>query len=405
VARLLEHHALAVLAEAGLALPRWAVAASAEEAGAAAARVGGAVVVKALVPVGGRGKAGAVRVAAGPREAMAVATELLTRRVGAFLVRRLLVMQRLDIVEEHFASVTFEAASRGPVLLYSRAGGVDVERYASEPLAVLHRRPISAIRGLRAFEAREVAVEAGLRGDLVTKLGDVLARLYHAFRACEARLVEVNPLVLTRAGELLPAAAVIDLDDQALFRHPELVERLGEEEGTGARPFTVLERRIREIDRTDPHTGAIRFVEFPDGDIGFMVTSGGAALTALGQLVALGGRPANAFDITAGPNEEKIYLTTRALLDRPGLRGLIAGGNVKNFTRVDLQVRGIVRALRDAEVDVLSFPVVLRFAGPGIETAREIVRTMPGLELYEDETSLEDAVRRIVERTSARGSP
>jgi len=244
-----------------------------------------------------------------------------------------------------------------------------------------------------------VAVDAGVHGDLVPKLGDLLARLYQAFRSCDARLVEINPLAVTRGGDVRPAAAVIDLDDQALFRQPELAARLGDDEGTGLRPFTPLERRIREIDRADPHTGAIRFLEFPDGDIGFMVTSGGAALTALGQLVALNGRPANAFDITAGQNEEKMYLTTRALLERPGLRGLIAGGNVKNFTRVDLQVRGIVRALRDAGVDPRRFPVILRFAGPGIEAAREVVRTLPGVELYEDETSLEDAVRRVVERT------
>jgi succinyl-CoA synthetase beta subunit len=405
MARLLEHDALAILADVAVALPRWAVAGSVEEAAAAATSLGGAVVLKALVPVGGRGKAGAVQVATHPEQAAVVAADLLNRCVGEFPVRRLLVMEWLDIVEEHFASITFEAASRGPVLLFSRAGGTDVERHAGEGRAGLQRRPISVTRGLRAFEARDVAVEAGLRGDLVTKLGDLCPRLYQAFRACDARLVEVNPLAVTRDGRLLPAAAVIDLDDQALFRHPELADRLGEEEGTGTRPFTPLERRIREIDRTDPHTGAIRFLEFPDGDIGFMVTSGGAALTALGQLVALGGRPANAFDITAGQNEEKIYLTTRALLGRPGLRGLIAGGNVKNFTRVDLQVRGIVRALRDSGVDPGRFPVVLRFAGPGIEAARDIARTLPGLELYEDETSLEDAVRRIVQRARAQRSP
>lgn len=400
MARLLEHDSLTLLAEASIRVPLWEVAASSAEAGTAAARLGRPVVVKALVPAGGRGKAGAIRFADGPTEAAQAAAGLLSRRVGEFPVRRVLVMERLVIAEEQFASLTFDPAQRGPVLLFSRKGGVDVEREASQAPDGLVRRAVNVTRGFRPFEGREVAAEAGVRGKAVAALGELLAALYRVFRECDARLVEMNPLAVTAGGDLLPAAVVIDLDDQALFRHPELVARLTEEEGTGFRPFTPLERRIREIDRTDPHTGQIRFLEFPEGDIAFMVTSGGAALTALGQLIALGGRPANAFDITAGQNEEKIYLATRALLRRPGLRGLIAGGNVKNFTRVDQQVRGIVRALHDEGVDPRRFPVVLRFAGPGVEEAREIAQSVPGLELYEDETSLEVAVRRIVERTT-----
>ncbi|HEY8370197.1 MAG TPA: ATP citrate lyase citrate-binding domain-containing protein, partial [Thermodesulfobacteriota bacterium] len=225
--------------------------------------------------------------------------------------------------------------------------------------------------------------------------------LYAVFRSVEARLLELNPLAVTADGALLPAAAVLDLDEQALFRHPEIAHRVTDEEGTGQRPFTPLERRVREIDRALPDGGAMRFLEFPDGDIACMITSGGAGLAVLGSLVALGGRPATAFDITPGPPgpmEEKLYRVTRAILERPGLRGLLAGGNVKNFTRVDVHVRAIVRALADGGVDARRFPVVLRFAGPGIEAAREAARGVPGLELYEDDTSLEQAVRRILER-------
>jgi succinyl-CoA synthetase beta subunit/citryl-CoA synthetase large subunit len=400
MARLLEHDALAILAHARVRLPRWEVAASVSEAGDAADRLGRAVVLKALVPVGGRGKAGAVGSAADAAEARKVAAELLGRSVAGYPVTRVLLMERLDIAEEHFVSITFDPACRGPVLLYSRAGGVDVERHAGEASALV-RRPLRITRRFQEFEAREVALEAGVRGRAVAQIGELLPRLYDAFRQCDASLVEINPLAVTASGDVISAAAVIHVDDQALFRHPDLANRLTDEEGTGFRPFTALERRMREIDRADPHNGAMRFLEFPDGDIAFLVTSGGAALTALGQLVALGARPANAFDITAGQNEEKIYQATRALLSRPGLRGLIAGGNVKNFTRVDLQVRGIVRALKDANVDPRRFPVVLRFAGPGIEEAREIAREVPGLELYEDETSLGGAVRRTVDRTRA----
>jgi len=404
MARLLEHDALTILAAAGVKLPRWEVAPSVSEAGDAAARLGGLVVLKALVPIGGRGNAGAVRKAVNAAEAGTVAAELLGRSVGDYPVTRVLLMEWLEITEEHFVSITFDPACRGPLLLYSKAGGVDIDRRVGEAGALV-RRPVKITRGLESFEAREIALEAGVRGGLVVQIGQLLPHLYQAFRRCDASLVEINPLAITATGEVVPAAAVIHVDDQALFRHPDLADRLGDEEGTGFRPFTALERRMREIDRADPHNGAMRFLEFPDGDIAFLVTSGGAALTALGQLFALGARPANAFDITAGQNEEKIYQATRALLSRPGLRGLIAGGNVKNFTRVDFQVRGIVRALKDAGVDPQRFPVVLRFAGPGIEEARTIAAGLHGLELYEDETSLAAAVRRAVDRIRGAAVP
>jgi succinyl-CoA synthetase beta subunit len=396
--RLLEHDALTILARAGVALPRWEVAASIAGAGDAVARLGGPVILKALVPVGGRGKAGAVRGAGSAAEARAVAADLLGRFVGDYPVQRLLLMERLEIAEEHFVSITFDPACRGPVLLYSRTGGVDVDRHAAQA-STLVRWPLKVTRGLDPFEARDIALEAGVHGALIVLVGQLLPRLYEVFRRCDAILVEINPLAITTTSEVVPAAAVIHVDDQALFRQPDLSDRLSDEEGTGFRPFTPLEQRMREIDRADPHNGAMRFLEFPDGDIAFLVTSGGAALTALGQLFALGARPANAFDITAGQNEEKMYQATRALLTRPGLQGLIAGGNVKSFTRVDFQVRAIVRALTDAGVDPRRFPVVLRFAGPGIEEARRIAERLPGLELYEDETSLAMAVRRLVERT------
>jgi succinyl-CoA synthetase beta subunit/citryl-CoA synthetase large subunit len=401
VARLLEDQALAVLSEAGIAVPRWDVAGSEPEAAEALERLGGDVILKALVPIGGRGKAGLVRRASDPSEARAVARDLLGRRLNGFPVQRLLVMEHVSIAEELFVSFTFDSECGGPVVVFSRGGGVEVERRVRDGAASLIRRPVDIWRGLQPFDARDIAVEAGFRGDVVVQLGEVLPRLYGVFRAQDACLVEINPLAMTD-GRVCPVAAVIDVDDLALFRHPELSAIVTDEAGTGLRPFTPLERRMREIDRADPDVGALRFVEFPDGDIGCLVTSGGASLTALGQLVTLGGRPANAFDITPGPNEEKIYLATRALLER-GVRGVIAGGNVKNFTRVDTHVRAIVRAVRDAGVDPRRFPVVLRFAGPGIEAAREVARTVPGLELYEDDVSLEDAATRILELTRQEG--
>src|SRR5262245_54425038 len=225
MARLLEHDALTILARAEVPVPRWEVAASPAEAGAAAARLGRPVVLKALVPVGGRGKAGAVRSAGNADDARTVAAELLGRSLGGYPVQRLLLMERLEIAEEHFASITFDAAARGPLLLYSRTGGVDVERHASETGALV-RRPLTITRGLESFEARDIALEAGVRGRLIVQIGQLLPRLYETFRRCDATLLEINPLAVTTSGEIVAAAVVIDVDEQALFRHPELQDRL-----------------------------------------------------------------------------------------------------------------------------------------------------------------------------------
>ena len=164
---------------------------------------------------------------------------------------------------------------------------------------------------------------------------------------------------------------------------------------------------MREIDAIDgPHTRAIRFGEL-DGDIGFMVTGGGYGLTSLGQVLHEGGRPACTFDITPGPNEvfeDKMYRAVKAMLSKPGLRGLVLAGNVGNFTRVDIKVAGAARALKDSGLDFKKFPVVIRYAGPGIEEARKIIAEVPGVEWYEADFSLEKISKRIVDLAYKRGN-
>ena len=157
---------------------------------------------------------------------------------------------------------------------------------------------------------------------------------------------------------------------------------------------------MREIDRTDPGS-AIRFNEFEDGDIAFMVTGGGAGLLAFDAILRFGGKPATTFDITPGRVEEKMYLATVAILSRPGLKGLIAGGNISNFIPIDVKVRGVIRALKELRVDPATFPVVFRFDGPANETAKSLAAELPGIDYLDGRSSIEDAVRRIVERTAA----
>ncbi len=395
--RLLEHQSLGFLEAAGIAVAPYRAVGTPQAAEEAASALGGPVVVKALVPAGGRQKAGGVARVKTPGEAAAAAEKLLGRTLGHFPVTQVLVQAWLDIREEYFCALTFDSATRGPAILFSAEGGVDIEDLVRERPGALITRPVEPAAELPPFVGREVADAAGLTGQRPLDVADVLTRLYALFRDTDAFLVEVNPLAVDASGRLVAPSAVVILDEQADFRHPEW-ERLADPAGSnGWRPLTALERAMREIDATDAGS-AIRFNEFEDGRIACMMTGGGSGLVTFDHLRRLGETPATTFDITPGRVEEKMYLATKAILSRPGLRGLIAGGNISNFIPIDVKVRGVVRALTELGVDARRFPVVFRYAGPGVETAREIAGQVPGIEFYDERASLEEAVERIVAR-------
>lgn len=401
MARLLENQALDFLRRQGIPVPAFEVVSSPNAAGDAAVRLGGRVIVKALIPVGGRGKAGAIRIAHTPDEAREQAQKLLGRSILNFPVDQLLVSETVAIAQEFFVSFAFNSMSRKPVVLFSPLGGMDVELILEKDPDKLLQVPIDISLGLQPFVARGIADAAGLKGKVLLQAADILPRLYHIFCELDAETLELNPLALTEEGQLIAPSAVIVIDNQALFRHPELEGIADPGRTNGWRPLTSLEEEMRAINSIDS-SSAIRFNEFDTGDIAFMITGGGAGLLALDALLSLGGKPATTFDITPGRVEEKMYLATKAILSRPGLKGLIAGGNITNFIPIDVKVRGVMRALKEARVDPKRFPVVFRFAGPGVEAARQLASELPGIEFYDAATSLDQAVKRIVELTEDR---
>ena len=398
MSRLLENDSLTLLSEGGVPVPGFEVCTDASEAARALERLGGRAVIKALVPVGKRGKAGAVKFAAQASEARAHAAAILDMEVRRFPVRKLIVMEALDIKREIFCSISFDAPRKCPLILFSAEGGVDVEELAEHHPDKLLEWPVNILEGLKIEDALELVERAGLSGDLADQAARAVCAMYAVFCAHDCEMIEVNPLAELADGRVVAAAGVVQLDAQALFRHPELAAKLGVEGGNGWRPFTELEMRMREIDAIDPHVGAIRFSEM-DGDIGFMVTGGGYGLSSLEALLDLGGRPAGTFDITPGRYEEKMRQAVKAVLSKPGIRGLLLAGNVSNFTRVDIKVAGVVRALKEADLDFEKFPVIIRYAGPGVEEARKLIAEVPGVEWHEDEASIEDLAKRIVARS------
>jgi succinyl-CoA synthetase beta subunit/citryl-CoA synthetase large subunit len=380
------------------------VAASPAEAAAAAKKLGGRAVIKALVPTGKRGKAGAVAFVSSPEEARSEAARILALTVRHFPVNRLLVMEALDIRREFFLSITFDPTRKCPLVLFSATGGVDIEEIVSERPDQLFELPVDILRGLDADACARFAGSAGLEGDIARQCGRAVHAAYRMFCECDCRTLEINPLAELTNGKIIAAAGVAVLDEQALFRHPELAEKLSEEQGNGWRPLTDLEREVREIDAIDPHVSMIRFSEL-GGDIGFMISGGGYGLCSFEQILREGGKPATTFDITPGPFEEKMYRTVKAVYAKSGLRGLVLSANVSNFARVDRRVAGIVRALKELDIDYDAFPVILRYDGPGAEEARTLAAEIPGLELYGAETTLEDVCRIIVERAYGQKTP
>ncbi|MGH6920122.1 MAG: ATP-grasp domain-containing protein, partial [Geminicoccaceae bacterium] len=265
MSRLLEHHTLDLFARAGIPVPGFRVVETPEEAGAAARVLGGASVLKALIPVGGRGRAGAIKRVDTTEDAIAAAGELLGRMVLNFPVERLLVSAPVEIERELFVAITFDSMSRRPIVLFSSRGGIEVEQILERHPEELIERPVAISHGLQPFAAREIAEAAGLRSRMLVEVGDLLALLWRLFCAIDAQTVEVNPLAITTDARVVAPSGVIVCDDQAAFRHPELDGMADPELTNGWRPLTPLERQMRAIDRTDPGS-AIRFNEFEDGD-------------------------------------------------------------------------------------------------------------------------------------------
>jgi succinyl-CoA synthetase beta subunit/citryl-CoA synthetase large subunit len=400
MAKLLEDAAKGVLREVGVGVPYGRAAAEPEEAATIAREIGAAVVVKALVGVGKRARAGGVRHAATPEDARREAAQLLGASVYGERVRTVLVESRLDIERELYASIAFDSVLRAPLLLLSASGGVDIEDLAREAPERLIRVPLD--EHMVVHRCREGWRRAGFVGESLLAVSSCTAGIVSAFFRVEARLLEVNPLVLTRTGAAMAADAVMVLDDDALARHPQL-EALVTPDGALEEAGTRLERLVRDINK-DPSPGRVRLSEFSEGVIGAMVSGGGGGLLFLDLLDSLGVRPMNTFDITPGPIDRKMYLTARAILSEPRVRGLIVASNITNFNRVDVKVRAVVQALEDEGVDLRTFPVVMRLTGPGASEARAAVQRVPGIHYLEDEVTLDDAIRMIVQLVDACGA-
>jgi len=384
------------LADAGIEVPRGGRALSVGEAATLGADIGFPLYVKSLLPIGKKNRIGAVRRVATDDELRVTAAELAAVTVGDVVSDGILVEKAVDGGRELFVSMTFSSMARGPVVMISTAGGVDVEESVDQNAEAIVIVAIDPHVGPQRSELVEAASEVGLVRELAAKVASEVARMWRVF--CELDLVtlEINPLIVATDGTLVAAGVLADLDDAAVFRHPQLA---GQAVGRfGGRGPTGLEQQVRALSEQE-RGGSAMVVEIPDGDLAWMWAGGGCSMYAADACERLGGRPRTYFDATTLSRETLTQIMI-GVLSLPGIRGFGIGSNVRSMVRVDEEMEAILEALRVCGLDDGSFPVVARLAGPGEDEARALAREHPAIELFGRHDSIDEAIARLVERTT-----
>jgi len=385
--KLQEHQSKRIFAQYGVPVPEGGVATTRQEAREIAERLGKPVAVKAQVLVGGRGKAGGIKLAETPEAAEAIAAQILDMDIRGLPVRSVLVEEAADIASEIYLGMVIDRAAKTPVMMASSEGGVEIEEVARRTPEKIIKLTTDPFLGLQDYQVREMAYGIDLGSDLIRGFLAVARGLYTAFTKCDASLAEINPLVVTGDGTLLAVDAKMLLDDNALFRHPELAEMRELEEETPA------EREARGY--------GISYVQL-DGTTGCMVNGAGLAMATMDLTKLYGGAPANFLDIGGGAKADRVAAALRLILSDENVKAVlfnIFGG----ITRCDEVARGILTALEEIKTDV---PMVVRLVGTNEEEGREILaeaRMITAATLEETAQKAVAAASTYGERTYGRG--
>ena len=358
-----EYQAKALLAKFGVPVPRGHVAFDKDAARVAAQQLGTkVVVVKAQIHAGGRGKAGGVKLAKSPDEAASLAEKMLgmklvTPQTGeeGRIVRRLLVEEGLDIKRELYLSVVVDRAVGAPVFMASAAGGMEIEEVAKENPDAIIRQKIDPATGFQAYHARKLGFGLGLPAEMTGVAVQFLQSVYRAFLETDASLLEINPLIVTGDGKLVALDAKVQLDDNALFRHPEYKELRDLDEET---PLEVEASKFK-----------LNYIHL-DGTIACMVNGAGLAMATMDIIKLSGGSPANFLDVGGGASEEQVKNAFRLLLSDPNVKAVfvnIFGG----ILRCDVLASGVVNAAKELKFKV---PVVVRMEGTNVEQGQAILK-------------------------------
>ena len=377
-----EYQAKAILANYKVPVPRGKVAFSVEEAAAAAKEIGGSVVVKAQIHAGGRGKGGGVKVARDAAEATAIAGKILgmtlvTHQTGSEgrVVKRLLIEETLPIERELYLGIVLDRAQARPVFMASAAGGMEIEEVAAKSPELILKEAFDPDAGLASYQARKLAFAIGIPTASINGAVAAMTALARAYVAIDASLAEINPFILTKDGKVYALDAKINLDDNALYRHKDLLE-------------------LRDLNEEDPleieaSKFGLNYIKL-DGTVGCMVNGAGLAMATMDIIQYAGGRPANFLDVGGGASAEQVKNAFRILLSDHNVKAVlinIFGG----ILRCDTLANGVVAAARDLNIKV---PIVVRMEGTNVELGRKIL-TESGFNFTVAE-DMRDAAEKVV---------
>ena len=373
---LYEYQGKQLFARFGIPVSDGLVADSPAEARAAAEQLAAPVTVKAQVLVGGRGKAGGIKLAADPDEAEAHARAILGMDIRGHTVHRLWIERSSDIAREYYFSATFDRGAKRPLLMLTTEGGVDIEQVAAESPDRLARLHVAPLIGFQPFHERRLCFDAGIPAAETKQVSDIMAAAYRAFVETDAMLVEINPLIVTPDGEVRALDSKYTVDDNALFRHPDIAAM----RDLGALP--AEERMARER--------GVTYVKL-DGSVGILGNGAGLVMSTLDVVAAAGGSPANFLDVGGGAQADEIVTAMEVLLSDPKVRAVlfnVFGG----ITRCDEVARGVLTALERLGVQV---PIVVRLDGTNDEEGRRLIVDAAPANVHVEATML-GAAERVV---------
>jgi succinyl-CoA synthetase beta subunit len=366
----------------GIPVSEGKLATTPEEAGTAADELGAQVVVKAQVLTGGRGKAGGVKLADDPAEAEARARDILGLDIRGHVVRKLWIERASDVAKEYYLSVTFDRGAKKPLFMLTKEGGVEIEQVAAENPEALARLHVDPLAGFHPFVARRLVHAAGIDDPNEQKqVVAIVGKLYDAFVGSDAMLCEINPLIVTPEGEVRALDAKVTVDDNALYKHPEIADMRDLE------AVPAEERLAREK--------GVTYVKL-DGEVGILGNGAGLVMSTLDVVALAGGRPANFCDLGGGGQAEGVVDALEVITADPQVRSIlfnIFGG----ITRGDEVARGILQALERISI---THPIVVRLDGTNAEEGRRILAEAAPSNLHVEPTML-DAARRAVELAEA----
>jgi len=393
--RLLEHEAKQILKKYGIVIPQGRLIEKGDSAD-----IDTPVIIKAQVPIGGRGKAGGILEASSTDEARDKIDKLFNGTIRNYPVLKILLEEKANIQNEYFIAITYDTVAKEPIAVFSREGGVDVEEQAGQDPEKVNKEFFTIRKRLPQYHAREIIAQTGISGRTLLALGGVLAKLADIFLDYDATLTEINPLAMTADGRLIALDCHMDIDDDAVFRHPDIAKlKTDVNRIENGRKSSEFEQKAAAIDSIDHRGVAGRMIEFK-GNLGLIIGGGGASLTAFDAIRHHDGRPANYCEIGGNPSVRKVTELTKLVLSMPGVDKIAVIMNVVSNTRVDLVARGIIKGILEFGRDPLETVAVFRVPGSWEEEGFKILKKY-GVTYCDRSTSIDKAAKIAVENMKA----